>query len=85
MRLCGLASNTSGYDSKGRGMKLEEFRSLTPTESAVVLDNGKNHVAVSEHNELGGVCDCCKNWSVADAELVLVRDVLTGEIVWQRD
>ena len=64
-------------------MKLRDLRGLESNEVAVVLDNGTKHVAVSEHNQNGGLCDCCKNRSVSDAEVVLIRDAVTGKIVWQ--
>ena len=66
-------------------MRLNEFRDLKNNEVAIVLDNGTDRVAVSVHNQLGGTCDCCDNQSVGNAEVLFIRDAVTGDIVWQDD
>lgn len=70
-------------DNRGEtSMKLQDFRELKPNEVAVVLDNGVEHVAISKYNQEGGDCGCCKNCSLDEAEVVVVRNALTGMVVW---
>jgi hypothetical protein len=66
-------------------MKVSELRDLENHEVAVAIEPSGEVFALANHNVQTGLCDCCRNYSLATAEILLIRNARTGEVVWEAE